>query len=372
MQTCTIPRRHFSSSCFTGAYDRRYCVVYRYGFNGKEDDPETGYQDYGMRQYDPRLARFFAVDPLAYKYPWYTPYQFAGNCPIEAIDLDGAEPQSTKEDAKKRIEEFKNSNPSQSDVFKNVSPEQLIEDLTERIDYPDNLTQGDGTNLCGPAALTSGTLLDKDPLGYVNLVISLYQKGSASYNNYTSIKTLTLDAGVSEIVGTKAMETYGAKAGVTGYSLADNVADQILLLSMKSTYGTVPAYGRVTIDDLGNSPGWASTTFGEFVNMAEDFYGYNVLSNGQTGGAPSFNSIDSDINKYNGFGTLYIFYKPSVATGESLTSPIGTHYIRVHSATVVGENVILDMWDYGSRRPVTYNLENFKRSVFGYALIINP
>ncbi len=31
------------------------------------------------------------MDLLTDKYPWYTPYQFAGNMPIEAIDLDGLE-----------------------------------------------------------------------------------------------------------------------------------------------------------------------------------------------------------------------------------------------------------------------------------------
>ena len=31
------------------------------------------------------------MDPLARDYPWYTPYQFAGNKPIQFIDLDGAE-----------------------------------------------------------------------------------------------------------------------------------------------------------------------------------------------------------------------------------------------------------------------------------------
>ena len=41
--------------------------------------------------HDPRIGRFFAVDPLASEYPWYTPYQFAGNMPIAAIDLDGLE-----------------------------------------------------------------------------------------------------------------------------------------------------------------------------------------------------------------------------------------------------------------------------------------
>jgi RHS repeat-associated protein len=66
---------------------------YRYGFNGKENDKDIseGGQDYGMRIYDNRLGRFLSVDPLSTNYPWYTPYSFAGNKPIWAIDLDGKE-----------------------------------------------------------------------------------------------------------------------------------------------------------------------------------------------------------------------------------------------------------------------------------------
>jgi RHS repeat-associated protein len=67
---------------------------YRYGFNGKENDPEVeagAIQDYGMRMYDPRVGRFFSADPLMFDYPYYTPYQFAGNKPITYIDLDGCE-----------------------------------------------------------------------------------------------------------------------------------------------------------------------------------------------------------------------------------------------------------------------------------------
>lgn len=74
---------------------------YRYGFNGKEQDPEiygTGnIYDYGFRIYNPRIARFLSVDPLSPEYPWYTPYQFAGNTPIWAIDLDGLEPVYTSD-----------------------------------------------------------------------------------------------------------------------------------------------------------------------------------------------------------------------------------------------------------------------------------
>jgi len=76
----TMPGRSFQSG------------GYRFGFNGKESDGETQTQDYGMRIYDYRLGRFLSVDPLTSKYPFYSPYQFAGNSPIKFIDLDGAEP----------------------------------------------------------------------------------------------------------------------------------------------------------------------------------------------------------------------------------------------------------------------------------------
>jgi RHS repeat-associated protein len=65
---------------------------YRYGFNGKENDPETGTQDYGERIYDGRIGRFFTPDPISFDYPFYTPYQFAGNDVIAAVDVDGLEP----------------------------------------------------------------------------------------------------------------------------------------------------------------------------------------------------------------------------------------------------------------------------------------
>ena len=64
---------------------------YRYGFNGKENDPEIKTQDYGFRIYDYRLAKFLSVDPLTKEYPELTPYQFASNTPIKAVDLDGLE-----------------------------------------------------------------------------------------------------------------------------------------------------------------------------------------------------------------------------------------------------------------------------------------
>ncbi len=71
-------------------------IAYRYGFNGKELDKsgEFGsltHYDYGFRIYNPSIGKFLSVDPLTKSYPWYTPYQFAGNSPIANVDLDGLE-----------------------------------------------------------------------------------------------------------------------------------------------------------------------------------------------------------------------------------------------------------------------------------------
>lgn len=69
--------------------------AYRYGFNGKLKDNEWSgignSEDYGFRMLDTRIARFRSVDPLTKKFPHFTPYAFAGNTPIRAIDLEGLE-----------------------------------------------------------------------------------------------------------------------------------------------------------------------------------------------------------------------------------------------------------------------------------------
>jgi RHS repeat-associated protein len=74
---------------------RVYEGDYRYGFNGKEQDPETygkgNIYDYGFRIYNPRIGRFLTIDPFLKTFPFYTPYQFSANMPIAAVDLDGLE-----------------------------------------------------------------------------------------------------------------------------------------------------------------------------------------------------------------------------------------------------------------------------------------
>jgi hypothetical protein len=89
-----LPGRH-------GAVDS-----YRYGFQGQEIDPEIKPNDdgtpnansinYKFRMHDPRLGRFFAVDPLAVKYPHNSPYAFSENRLIDGVELEGLEYETIK------------------------------------------------------------------------------------------------------------------------------------------------------------------------------------------------------------------------------------------------------------------------------------
>jgi RHS repeat-associated protein len=82
---------------------------YRYGFQGQEMDNEVKGEgnsvNYKYRMHDPRIGRFFAVDPLAAKYPHNSTYAFSENRVIDGVELEGLEVQlftdksSTRRDA---------------------------------------------------------------------------------------------------------------------------------------------------------------------------------------------------------------------------------------------------------------------------------
>jgi RHS repeat-associated protein len=66
---------------------------YRYGFQAQEEDAELweGAVNYKYRVEDPRLGRFFSVDPLCVKYSYNSTYAFSENRLIDGVELEGLE-----------------------------------------------------------------------------------------------------------------------------------------------------------------------------------------------------------------------------------------------------------------------------------------
>jgi len=84
-----LPGRNYSSES------------YRYGFQGQIKDDEingatgTSYA-FEYRMHDPRVGRFWSIDPLFNQYPYYSPYAFSGNRLIDMEEFEGLEPRPAR------------------------------------------------------------------------------------------------------------------------------------------------------------------------------------------------------------------------------------------------------------------------------------
>ena len=62
---------------------------YKYNNKELEEDLQLGWYDYGARRYDPAIARWTTLDPLADLYESWSPYSYTLNNPIRYVDPDG-------------------------------------------------------------------------------------------------------------------------------------------------------------------------------------------------------------------------------------------------------------------------------------------
>jgi RHS repeat-associated protein len=107
---------------------------YRYGFNGQEKDDEIKGEgnslNYTYRMHDPRVGRFFAVDPLFRDYPWNSPYAFSENRVMDSHELEGLEKISVH--VRSFIKAEMTEDPLNRDFHGDNRPATTKEDVTAR------------------------------------------------------------------------------------------------------------------------------------------------------------------------------------------------------------------------------------------------
>ncbi len=93
----------FGTSSYRSGRSAAETSLKRYRYVGKECDDESGLYYYGARYYAAWLCRFVSVDPLKDQFPQLNPYNYAGNKPVNGLDLDGL--QSTEDETPIAVED---------------------------------------------------------------------------------------------------------------------------------------------------------------------------------------------------------------------------------------------------------------------------
>lgn len=199
----------YASQDYTPAHDDSE-GSYRYGFQGQEQDDEIKGKgnsvNYKYRMHDPRIGRFFAVDPLAPKYPQWTPYQFSGNQVIHMVELEGLEPDNP--DLMKQ-ENIGQTVPAQD---RSTSGADLYNWTLE--DGEDGLNWVRGDAITGPTPTDAANLADH--------VYNVNQKGVNRASKRGEVKSEYIDYNTGENIIWKLKYK---KVGKMGYKSAMYVAE---------------------------------------------------------------------------------------------------------------------------------------------------
>ncbi|MBL7836940.1 MAG: hypothetical protein JNM67_05460 [Bacteroidetes bacterium] len=258
----TKPTPHYSpfGSLIPNRYWSDASRVYRYGFNGKEEDKEgvggggPSY-DYGFRIYNPNLVKFLSVDPLFKQFVMLTPFQFSSNTPISAIDLDGLEAKLAIYGAGVARDTSGNVIERHEPQFKRESDKYVkqgtavtsigVHKCEELISVLENYTKSDssiGLLIISSHSGSSGIILDNGQYG--KEVIGIYE-----FKNYTFLNISQIASNPKIKFAPNALVIFtGCNAGRT-VAIKDNkspvlsVAKEFTKLSGTASIG---AYGKTS------------------------------------------------------------------------------------------------------------------------------
>jgi RHS repeat-associated protein len=104
----------------------------KYKFTQKERDTETGYDYFGARFYDSRLGRWLSVDPLADKYPGWSPYNYTLNNPLRYIDPNGMNHESPSSNWGEGVENSIKRHRQENETSQSINIFQITADAFEQ------------------------------------------------------------------------------------------------------------------------------------------------------------------------------------------------------------------------------------------------
>jgi RHS repeat-associated protein len=320
-----VPNRHESSP------------AYRYGFQGQEKDDELKGEgnslNYTYRMHDPRVGRFFAVDPLFRDYPHNSPYAFSENRVMDMVELEGLEAASTKDknNAMKQVDDFlANDDYGDSSYFKNVSKVEFANSLYDLIQNPDRNLQCENT--CGLSAIAGQATFEYYPQNITRTMLELYSNGSATFGNGIELSSEGIENIQPDVVnGTR-----------------QNSVDVILAASLRNSLNSPFVSFNPKTDT-----GFDGFTWPDEINQVAKSMGFKNVKGGF--GTPFNESLANDyVGKA---GLVIILYDTKKVQDKGVSQY--WHYMQYRGGYTKNSDGTTSMkkWDYGEQKDFKYKNE---------------
>lgn len=247
------------------------------------------------------------------------------------------------------------TNLAPSAYWPNLKPGLFLENLKKNIYHPQSPYQGRGTNFCGYGALTF-LFIQKDPLGYAQLLLELYQHGEAIY-------------GGTHFKPSNPIKKAAGKLRFKG-ELDIRPAEQMWYLCLADHYK-----GYLNILNRHYDPGdedkmWASVNYAKFNRMVKGLLQYTGKAKGADLLHPHQGDLFLYISKHLQTGTVVLYINNRLVHKKNnvrIKPGFPTHYIVLKEIIKAGDKITLIYWDYGGNTLIELTPALLKKITFGIA-----
>lgn len=258
---------------------------------------------------------------------------------------------STKEQAIAFLDKIDKT--KESLLWPNVKANLFYDNLKLNLDNPGSFYPGRSTNFCSYGAL-SYLVMQKDPLGYVQFMNELYEKGEAAFNDnhFKPSKAVMKAAGTLKFKGV----------------LDIRHAEQVWFLVLADKFKGYLNFFDRRFQEGDENTFWAATNLAKFDRMVSKMCGTHVKAVGSDLIKPwvkdPYNYLLKRLN--NTIISLYInnqiIHKKN---HDKIKFSIPTHYVILKDIRKVDNKITLRYWDYGGDTEMQISPRTLKKIIFG-------
>ncbi len=240
-----------------------------------------------------------------------------------------------------------------SPFWPNIKPALFLQNLKTNIHQPSSPYQGRGTNFCGYGAF-SYLLLQDDPLGYVKLLLQLYQQGKANYGGIVFEPSTPIKLAAGNLKFKGVLDIRPAEQ-MWYLCLADHFKGYLNIFNRKYNLGDEDRF-------------WASVNYAKFNRMIRKMLHYKVDARGADIIHPKVGDLYSYISDKLTTGKVILYINNRLVHKKNHTKlklGVPTHFIVLDEITKADDVITLTYWDYGGKTLMQLSPSFLKKITFG-------